>query len=60
MGEPLTAAQRKAAEYARHKAAGRVAVMVFVYPETRERLRTYVRLLNLRAEKREREIRGAK
>jgi hypothetical protein len=37
-----SAAQRKAAERARHKEAGRVAVTVYVPPEARDHLRRYV------------------
>lgn len=46
-----TAAQRKAAERARHKDAGRVAVTVYVLPEARERLHLYVKRLNERAQR---------
>jgi hypothetical protein len=42
------AAKWKAAERARHKEAGRVAVTVYVYPEARERLHRYVKRLNAR------------
>lgn len=45
----LTAAQRKAAERARHKDEGRVAVTVWVYPHDREKLARYIRRLNERA-----------
>lgn len=45
-----TAAQRKAAERARHRAAGRVAVTVHIYPEDREKLARYIKRLNERAE----------
>lgn len=41
-------AQRKAAERARHKEAGRVAVTVYVYPAARELLHRYVKRLNER------------
>ena len=47
-----TAAERKAAERARHKEAGRVAVTVYVYPEARELLHRYVKRLNERTERR--------
>jgi uncharacterized membrane protein YozB (DUF420 family) len=43
------AAHRKAAERARHKDAGRVAVTVWIYPTARERLTRYVKRLNERA-----------
>jgi hypothetical protein len=43
-----TAAERKAAERARHKEAGRVAVTVFVYPDDRLNLARYVKRLNQR------------
>lgn len=46
----LTAAQRKAAERARHKDAGRVAVTVHIYPEDRVKLTRYIKRLNERAE----------
>lgn len=46
-----TAAQRKAAERARHKEAGRVAVTVHIYPEDRENLARYIKRLNQRREK---------
>ena len=46
------AAQRKAAERARHKEAGRVAVTVHSYPEDRELVARYVKRLNERAERR--------
>lgn len=44
-----TAAERKAAERARHKEAGRVPVTVYVYPEARELLHRYVKRLNERS-----------
>lgn len=47
-----TAAQRKAAERARHKEAGRVAVTVNIYPEDREKVARYIKRLNERAESR--------
>lgn len=47
-----TAAQRKAAERARHKEAGRVAVTVYIYPADRAKLAHYIRRLNERAERR--------
>jgi hypothetical protein len=40
------AAKWKAAERARHKEAGRVAVTHYIYPENRERLARYVKRLN--------------
>jgi hypothetical protein len=43
---PKTPAQRKAEERRRHKAAGRVAVLVYVQPRAREALRRYVKRLN--------------
>jgi len=43
-----TAAQRKAAERARHKDAGRVAVTVHIHPDARELLARYVKRLNQR------------
>lgn len=46
------AAQRKAAERARHKEAGRVAVTVWVYPEDRAKLAHYIKRLVERAERR--------
>lgn len=46
-----TAAQRKAAERARHKEAGRVAVTVWVYPAARDKLVRYVKRLNQRSDK---------
>lgn len=45
------AAQRKAAERARHKEAGRVAVTVYVLPEARDRLHRYVKRLNERVQR---------
>lgn len=45
------AAKWKAAERARHKEAGRVAVTVYVYPEARELLHRYVKRLNERTER---------
>lgn len=45
------AAQRKAAERARHKEAGRVAVAVWIWPEDREHLARYVKRLNDRRQK---------
>lgn len=41
----LTATQRKAAERARHKEAGRVAVTVWIYPEDRAKLARYIKRL---------------
>lgn len=46
------AAQRKAAERARHKEAGRVAVTVWIYPEDRAKLARYIKRLVERAERR--------
>lgn len=43
-----TAAQRKAAERARHKEAGRVAVTVWIDPADRENLARYIKRLNQR------------
>ncbi len=43
------AAKWKAAERARHKEAGRVAVTVYIYPEDREKLARYIKRLNDRA-----------
>lgn len=45
------AAKWKAAERARHKDAGRVAVTVYVYPEARELLKRYVQRLNARTQR---------
>ena len=47
-----TPAQRKAAERARHKQAGRVAVTHYVYPEDREKVARYIKRLNERAQQR--------
>jgi hypothetical protein len=46
------AAKWKAAERARHKDAGRVAVTVHIYPDDREKLAHYIKRLNDRAERR--------
>jgi len=46
------AAQRKAAERARHKEAGRVAVTHYVYPEDREKVALYIKRLVERTEQR--------
>ncbi len=46
-----TAAQRKAAERARQKEAGRVAVTVWIWPEDREHLARYVKRLNERRDR---------
>ncbi len=46
-----SAAQRKAAERARQKAAGRVAVTVWIPPEARELLHRYVKRLVERTER---------
>jgi len=43
------AAKWKAAERARHKEAGRVAVTVYIYPEDRDKLARYIKRLNERA-----------
>lgn len=43
-----TAAERKAAERARYKEAGRVAVTVHIYPDDREKLARYIKRLNER------------
>ena len=43
------AAKWKAAERARHKEAGRVAVTVNIYPEDQEKLARYIKRLNDRA-----------
>ena len=45
------AAKWKAAERARHKEAGRVAVTVWIWPEDRERLARYIKRLNERRQK---------
>ena len=45
------AAKWKAAERARHKEAGRVAVTVYIYPEDREKLARYIKRLNERSER---------
>lgn len=50
-GMTLTAAQRKAAERARQKESGRVAVTVWVLPEARELLYRYVKRLNERTDR---------
>lgn len=44
------AAKWKAAERARHKEAGRVAVTNYIYPDDREKLARYVKRLNYRSE----------
>ena len=41
------AAQRKAAERARHKEAGRVAVTHYIYPEDREKVARYIKRLGV-------------
>ena len=46
------AAKWKAAERARHKEAGRVAVTVWIYPEDRELVVRYIKRLNERTERR--------
>ena len=48
-GLDLTPAERKAAERARHKEAGRVAVTVWIYPADRDKLARYIKRLNERA-----------
>lgn len=45
------AAQRKAAERARHKEAGRVAVTHHIYPEDREKVARYIKRLVERTER---------
>lgn len=45
------AAKWKAAERARHRAAGRVTVAVHIYPEDRDKLARYIKRLNERAER---------
>lgn len=50
-GMTTPAAQRKAAERARHKEAGRVAVTHYIYPEDREKVARYIQRLNERAER---------
>lgn len=40
------ARDRKTKERRENKAAGRVAIMFYIYPETREKLRAYVKKLN--------------
>ena len=51
-GMTTPAAKWKAAERARHKEAGRVAVTVHIYPEDRELVARYIKRLNERAERR--------
>lgn len=51
LGMTTSAAQRKAAERARHKDAGRVAVTVWIWPEDREHLARYIKRLNERRQK---------
>ena len=53
-GMTTPAAKWKAAERARHKEAGRVAVTVYIYPEARELLHRYVKRLNERTQRKER------
>jgi hypothetical protein len=48
------AAKWKAAERARHKDAGRVAVTHYIYPEDREKVARYIKRLLDRAEQRRR------
>ena len=50
-GMTTPAAKWKAAERARHKAAGRVAVTVWIPPEARGLLRRYVKRLVERTER---------
>jgi hypothetical protein len=45
------AAKWKAAERARHKAAGRVAVTLYIYPEDRANVALYIKRLNKRRER---------
>lgn len=45
------AAQRKAAERARHKEGGRVAVTHYIYPEDREKVSRYIKRLVERTER---------
>jgi hypothetical protein len=47
------AAKWKAAERARHKEAGRVAVTVYIYPAGRTKLARYVKRLNERSDGRQ-------
>jgi hypothetical protein len=49
-----TAAERKSAERARHKEAGRVAVTVHIWPADREHLARYIKRLNERRAQTER------
>jgi len=49
--EKATAAERKAAERARHKEARRVAVTHYVYPEDREKVSRYIKRLVERTER---------
>ncbi|MEO6588958.1 MAG: hypothetical protein ABIP06_06490 [Pyrinomonadaceae bacterium] len=44
--KPLTPAERKAAERARHRAFGRVHREVWVHPEDMQKLERYVARLN--------------
>jgi hypothetical protein len=46
------AAKWKAAERARHKEAGRVAVTHYIYPEDREKVARYIKRLMWRTERR--------
>ncbi len=48
-GMTSPAAKWKAAERARHKEAGRVAVTVYIYPPDRAKLARYVKRLNERS-----------
>ncbi len=51
MNKALTPAERKAAERARYRVLGRTPVEVWVHPEDRLRLMTYVARLNKVREK---------
>jgi len=44
------AAKWKAAERARHKESGRVAVTNYIYPDDREKVARYIKRLNKRRE----------
>ena len=47
-GQPKSAAERKADERDRYRAAGLVAVTVWIAPSDRERLQRYIKRLNER------------
>lgn len=49
--EPRTPAQRKAAEYQRQRAAGRVAMQVWVNPLDRDNVWRYIKRLNERRDR---------